>query len=119
MSSRVVVVILLALAITPMAHAGDSSTEVLPHRAVTMAAKALRPMLTVSDLFAEVRASRSEILADGTMVADAPSVDVVVMRVTPDGGVETSCVHDEESVNAFLDTESKKKRVITAAPQEK
>lgn len=118
MSSRAVVV-LLALAITPMANAGQPSTEVLPHHSIALNAQALRPALTVSDLFAEVANPQSETWADGTIVATAPVLDVIVARVSTDGGRETVCLNDEKSVLAFLSPESKQKRTITAAPQEK
>lgn len=118
MSSRAVVV-LLALAVTPMANAGQSATEFLPHHTIALNAQALRPALTVSDLFAEVADRHSEIWADGTIVATAPALDVVVARVSADGGLETACLNDEKSVLAFLSGESKQKRTITAAPQEK
>lgn len=119
MSSRAVVVVLLALAITPMANAGQPSTEFLPHHAIALNAQALRPALTVSDLFAEVANPQSEIWADGTIVATAPPIDVIVARVSADGGIETACVHDEQSALVFLNADSKQKRTITAAPTEK
>lgn len=119
MRSRAVVVVLLALAVTAMANAGETSTEVLPHHTMALHAQALRPALTVSDLFAAVADKHSEIWADGTIVATVPVLDVIVARVSADGGVETACLNDEKAVLEFLSGESKQKRVITAAPQEK
>ncbi len=118
MSSRAVVVF-LALAIAPMAMASESSSEVLPHHTIALNAQVLRPTLTVSDLFAEKANTQSETWADGTMVATAPSVDVIVVRITKDGGLETACVNDEKSANAFLNAEAKQKRTITVAATEK
>ena len=119
MSSRAVVVVLLALAITPMVNASESENGVLPHQTIALDALALRPAVTVSDLFAEVANPKFERWSDGTIVATAPAVDVIVARVSPDGGIETVCVHTEHAAHSFLHTEEKTKRVITAAPQEK
>jgi hypothetical protein len=119
MSSRAVVVVLLALAVAPMATAGQVSIEVLPHHTMALNAQALRPALSVSELFAEVANPQSEIWADGTIKATAPALDVIVARVSADGGIETVCLHDEKSVVDFLSSDSKQKRTITAAPQEK
>lgn len=119
MSSRAVLIVLLALAVTPMANAAQTPTEVLPHHAIALNVRALSPALTISDLFAEVAHANSETWADGTIVATAPALDVIVARVTADGGYETACVHDEKSAQAFLSGDSKQKQAITAVPQEK
>lgn len=114
MSSRAVVIVLLALAIAPMANAKD----VLPHHAIALDAQILRPTPTVSDLFAEKANTRSEIWADGTMVASAPSVDVIVMRVTKDGELESACVNAEKAAKAFF-AAATQKRTIAVAETEK
>ena len=118
MSCRAVVVVLLAFAIAPMAFAGQPSPDVLPHHTIALDASAFRPTFSVRDLFAEVADVKSEVWADGTIVASVPTIDIVVARVSPDGGIETACLATEKSVTEFLTSESKK-RVITAAPSEK
>ncbi len=116
MGSRGVVLILLALAFVPIASASDTKAEVLPHQMTALSADALRPALTLSDLFAEVANPTFEVRENGTLVASAPSIDVIVARVEPDGTIVTACVHDEKSATEFLTAKGRK---ISAASQAK
>ena len=116
MSSRAVVIVLVALAISPIANAGQSSIEVLPHHAIALDLLTLRPELSLSDLFSSVGQAPSGIRDDGSLDASIPSVDVIVARVDADGRLVTACFHDEDSAKAFLEA---KRRPLVMTPEDK
>jgi hypothetical protein len=103
MARKAVVVLVLLFALTPLAHAADTSERL---RAALAEADRIATETPLSALFGPATV-RIESGPGGMQIADAPNAEVFVARVNSDGTISTACVGTEEAARDFMSGKKK------------
>jgi type IV secretory pathway VirJ component len=114
MSRRFFVVpAVLALAVSPLAHASDQAA---PRISARESIARFAPRIELAELFARIADAGAAVDTEDGVSLPMSSTEVLVARLNTDGKAIMACVDNEESARRFLDASME--RVMRGRTQE-